>query len=89
MGELDPVQIFVARLNASGVRYMITGAVATITYGEVRHTNDVDIVLALAPGNVKKLIAEFPDVEFYCPPPEVLIEKSSRADRGHFNLLHH
>jgi hypothetical protein len=89
MAELDPVQIFVERLNASGVRYMITGSVATITYGEVRHTNDVDIVLALAPGNVKKLVAKFPIEEFYCPPLEVLIEEASRAERGHFNLLHH
>ena len=89
MGELDPIQVFVARLNASGVRYMITGAVATITYGEIRHTNDVDIVLALAPAGAKKLLAEFPEEEFYRPPLEVVIEESARAERGHFNLLHH
>lgn len=89
MAELDPVQIFVARLNKSGVRYMITGSVATITYGELRYTNDVDVVLALAPGNAGKLLAEFPEEEFYRPPLEVVIEESVRADRGHFNLLHH
>lgn len=89
MAELDPVQIFVARLNASGVRYMITGSVATITYGELRHTNDVDVVLALAPGNAKVLLAAFPEEEFYRPPLEVVIEEAGRAERGHFNLLHH
>ncbi len=89
MAEHDPLQIFIPRLNASGVSYMITGSVATITYGEIRHTNDVDIVIALTPGNAKKLLAEFPEEEFYRPPLEVAIEESARADRGYFNLPHH
>ena len=75
MAELDPVQIFVPRLNASGVRYMITGSIATITYGEIRHTNDVDIVLALAPARAKSLLEAFPEEEFYRPPLEVVIEE--------------
>ena len=36
---------FTARLESAGIRYMVTGSVASIVYGEPRLTHDVDIVL--------------------------------------------
>ena len=41
------VQIFTDRLAAIGVRYMVTGSVAGVLYGEPRVTHDLDVVLAL------------------------------------------
>ncbi len=81
--------IFVNRLNASGIRYMITGAVASIVYGEPRLTHDIDLVLELDDDSALKLVEVFPLEEFYCPPLEILKIEVKRSLRGHFNLIHH
>ena len=81
--------IFVNRLNDSGIRYMITGAVASIVYGEPRLTHDIDLVLELDDASAQKLVEGFPLEEFYCPPFEILKIEAKRSHRGHFNLIHH
>jgi hypothetical protein len=43
MPEPNLFRIFVSRLNKLSIPYMITGAVASIIYGEPRLTNDIDI----------------------------------------------
>ncbi len=90
--DAAPVDLFLLyakKLDALGLSYMVTGSVAGMLYGEPRITHDVDIVLALSPGNVQALAAAFPLDEFYCPPEEVLLEECLRPQRGHFNLIHH
>jgi hypothetical protein len=82
-------QIFVSRLNKLSIIYMITGAAASIIYGEPRLTNDIDLVIDLKPGDVEKFAEAFPIEEFYCPPLEVIKLEISRPLRGHFNLIHH
>jgi hypothetical protein len=54
---------------------MITGAVASIIYGEPRLTNDIDMVIDLKPGDIGQFANYFPIEDFYCPPPEVIIKK--------------
>jgi hypothetical protein len=81
--------IIANRLNAIGATWMATGSIAAMTYGEYRVTNDVDVVLVLAKTDIPKLIAGFPLNEFYCPPADVITVEAARADRGHFNLIHH
>lgn len=44
MPSLEPFRIFTRRLDELGLRYMVTGSVAAIYYGEPRLTNDVDLV---------------------------------------------
>lgn len=68
---------------------MITGAAASIIYGEPRLTNDLDLVLKLKKADVDNLMQAFPLEEFYCPPEEVVILEMGRPARGHFNLIHH
>ena len=82
-------RIFVSRINNLSITYMITGAAASIIYGEPRLTNDIDLVIDLKPGDVEKFTEAFPIEEFYCPPPEVIKLEISRPLRGHFNLIHH
>ena len=82
-------RIFVSRINNLSITYMITGAAASIIYGEPRLTNDIDLVIDLKPGGVEKFMEAFPIEEFYCPPPEVIKLEISRPLRGHFNLIHH
>jgi hypothetical protein len=68
---------------------MATGSIASMSYGEYRVTNDVDIIVVLPEGDVSKLVAAFPIAEFYCPPADVIAVEAARENRGHFNLIHH
>ena len=68
---------------------MITGAVASIIYGEPRLTHDVDLVLEMTEENTKNIVEAFPLDEFYCPPVDVIRLEIRRSLRGHFNLIHH
>jgi hypothetical protein len=80
---------FIRRLNLTQCPYMITGAAASIIYGEPRLTNDLDLVLDLKKADIRKFVQVFPLEEFYCPPEEVIIIEIGRPLRGHFNLIHH
>jgi hypothetical protein len=77
------------RLNATGIRWMATGSIAAMSYGEYRVTNDIDIVLLLSGNDIEKLVAAFPLDEFYCPPEDVIGVEAARDEHGHFNLIHH
>ena len=81
--------IFASRLNRAGIPYIITGAVASIIYGEPRLTHDLDLVVMMKDEDIERLVQAFPSTEFYCPPPEVLTIEMRRPYRGHFNLMHH
>lgn len=77
------------RLNTTGAKWMATGSIASMSYGEYRVTNDVDIILLLAVSEIDKLMSAFPLQEFYCPPEDVIATELTREERGHFNLIHH
>ena len=53
MPEHNLFRIFVSRLNKLSIPYMITGAVASIIYGEPRLTNDIDLVINMEPGDTE------------------------------------
>jgi len=61
---------FIRRLNLTRCPYMITGAAASIIYGEPRLTNDLDLILDLKKGDVPGFVQAFPLEEFYCPPED-------------------
>ena len=88
MQEPNLFQIFISRLNRMGVRYMVTGAVAVIIYGEPRLTHDIDLVIELKTGEAGKVGEAFPPEEFYCPPKENLKVEINRPMKGHFNIIH-
>lgn len=83
------IELFVLRLEALGLPYMVTGSVASMVYGEPRLTLDLDLVVELAIERAAELLAAFPEAEFYRPPFEVVVVECSRESRGHFNLIHH
>lgn len=89
MPSAEPFRIFTRKLEDLGLRYMVTGSIAAIYYGEPRLTNDIDIVVILAQEDAAKLEAAFPLADFYCPPHEVIQLEIAREQRGHFNLIHH
>ncbi|MFK7909708.1 MAG: hypothetical protein AB8F34_03815 [Akkermansiaceae bacterium] len=85
----EPFLLFTSPLQSRGIRYMVSGSVAAIFYGEPRLTNDVDIVLWITSAEVDSLIDAFPETNFYCPPKEVILGEMARPERGHGNLIHH
>lgn len=88
MEEPNLFQIFINRLNKLGIRYMVTGAVAAIVYGEPRLTHDIDLVIELNTEEVEKMVESFSPKEFYCPPVENIKLEMKRSSRGHFNIIH-
>ena len=76
------------RLEQVGIDYCIVGGLASIAYGRPRLTLDADLVVGLEPLEVGRLIAAFPEDEFYLPPAEVLQTELQRDARGHFNIIH-
>ena len=88
MPERNLFQIFISRLEKVQIPYFVTGAVASIIYGEPRLTHDIDLVVELDDEKVEDIIDAFPADEFYCPPIEVIKLEIKRPYRGHFNLIH-
>jgi hypothetical protein len=68
-----------------GLRYLVTGSLATVFYGEPRFTNDIDIVVDLPATHVAELCAAFPSPEFYVSPESAL---QAVARKGQFNVIH-
>ena len=70
-----------------GLRYMVTGSVASIVYGEPRLTHDIDVILELSPQDIERFLSVFPEQDFYKPPAEVLEAEIARDRRGHSNII--
>ncbi len=88
MPEPELFLLFVRPLNRADIRYMVTGSVAAIFYGEPRLTHDVDFVAFLSDANIRGLPGIFPSADFYLPPVEVIAAEAQREQRGHFNIIH-
>jgi hypothetical protein len=88
MPEPELFLLFVRPLNLAGIRYVVTGSVAAIFYGEPRLTHDVDFVVFLREADIEGLAKVFPATDFYLPPPETIAAEARREQRGHFNIIH-
>jgi len=82
--ELEVLRDVVARLESAGVAYMLTGSVAMAVYAEPRMTRDIDIVVELAQGAVRRIVELF-SPDYYVSDEAV---ESAVAMRGLFNLFH-
>ena len=81
-------KIFTSRLNKLKVSYIVTGAVASIIYGEPRLTHHIDLVVELTDDKADRIVKAFQQVDFYCPPIEAIKLELKRPEGGHFNLIH-
>jgi hypothetical protein len=88
MREPELFLLFVRPLNRAGIRYIVSGSVAAIFYGEPRLTHDVDCVVFLNANDVEKLFSVFPEKEFYLPPRETILSEIARGNHGQFNVIH-
>lgn len=55
----------VTALDASGVRYMVVGSLASTVHGEPRSTQDVDLVVRWLPSNARRCVSAFDPDRFY------------------------
>lgn len=81
------LKLVITLLENSKMEYMIVGSVAGSIYGEPRLTRDLDLVVALSPGDVQKFPVMFDSKDFYVPPQEIISQEATRG--GFVNLLHH
>ena len=88
MPEPELSLLFVRPLNRIGARYLVSGSVAAILYGEPRLTHDVDFVIFLRDSDITRWQQVFPAPEFYLPPPEAIAAEIARPSKGQFNVIH-
>jgi hypothetical protein len=88
MPEPDLIELFVHPLDRLQFRYLVTGSVASMLYGEPRVTHDVDLVVFLRPADVPKLSEAYPCPDFCVPPVEAIECEVSRRQKGQFNVIH-
>jgi len=88
MPEPDLIELFVGPLNSERIRYLISGSVAAMLYGEPRVTHDIDLVVFLRATDIEKLPRLYPAPEFYVPPAEVIAAEMARQQHGCFNVIH-
>lgn len=71
-------------LSARRARYFVSGSLASMQYGEIRNTQDVDIVADLSGGDAVSLLERFKEPEFYLRRDAVLdaLERSTQ-----FNII--
>jgi hypothetical protein len=88
MADPDLLGLFIRPLERLGIRYMVSGSVAAMLFGEPRMTLDVDVIVFLDDAAVERLPSGFPPEEFYLPPADVMRLEAARERRGHFNVIH-
>jgi len=74
----------VSVLERLNIPYMVVGGFAAITYGEIRFTADVDIVVDMRYSHVDPFVAAFPIPDYYVSREGML---DSLARRYPFNVI--
>jgi hypothetical protein len=82
--ELDIVRDVSTRLDDAGIGYMLTGSMAMNYYAQPRMTRDIDLVVALQPGDATRVASLF-SPDYYVSREEV---DRSIANHSLFNLIH-
>jgi hypothetical protein len=85
LDQADLLAHVVDALEQAGARYAVTGSQASIAYGEVRFTNDIDVLTDLTAGTVDTFVSRFPEDEYYV---SVDAARQAVASGGQFNIIH-
>lgn len=78
------LEAFQRALDASGVPYMVTGSLASSTFGEPRASEDIDIVIAPTREQLVDLIRHFPGDQYYALQNDAL---EALRNRSMFNII--
>jgi len=88
MLEPDLIELFVRPLDRFEIRYLVSGSVAAMLYGEPRVTHDIDFVVFLREPDLSRLPEVYPAPEFYLPTRDVIAAEIAREQKGQFNVIH-
>jgi hypothetical protein len=84
MNEIDIVRDISRRFEQADIPYMLTGSMAMNYYAQPRMTRDIDVVIAIAPEDVARVVALFrPD--YYVSEENI---RESLVQESIFNLIH-
>lgn len=84
---IETLRDFVEKANKLSLEYMITGSYAMSTYGEIRMTRDIDIVIRLNEEKVTKFVEAF-NADYYISKDSVLRAIRSRSMFNIINQSH-
>jgi hypothetical protein len=65
MSVTEVFQRITAALNRAGIAYMLSGSFASAYYGAPRSTQDIDLVIAATPAQLRAFIENLPGNEYY------------------------
>jgi hypothetical protein len=83
--EIDIVRDVSNKLDQARIGYMLTGSMAMNYYAQPRMTRDIDVVVAIKPNDVDRVVALF-EPEYYVSKESV---RESIEHESIFNLIHH
>jgi hypothetical protein len=84
VNEVDIVRDISRKFEQAGIAYMLTGSMAMNYYAQPRMTRDIDVVVAIVPDDVQRVIDLFrPD--YYVSEQNI---RESLAAESIFNLIH-
>jgi hypothetical protein len=84
LDQLSVLQLVTGRLDAAGIKYMLTGSIAAGYYAQPRMTRDIDLVVELEPADAERIAAAFAP-EFSC---DVDAIRAAIVRQSLFNLIH-
>jgi hypothetical protein len=82
--ELEILKDVAAKLNASGIPYMVSGSVAMNFCATPRMTRDIDVVVEMQRGDIDRFVDLF-GRDYYLEADAI---RDEVARRGMFNLIH-
>ncbi len=85
MEQYELLKYLVNAFEKLGIRYFVTGSIASIFYGEPRFTNDIDIVADINENHILELLKLFPKEEFYISEEAIL---DAINHKYQFNIIH-
>ena len=84
MSAADVLSRISVALNRAGIAYMLSGSFASAYYGPPRATQDIDIVIAATPDQLRTLVHLLPAGEYYVDLDAVL---EAHQRKSMFNVI--
>lgn len=84
MSAADLLRDVIRTLDGVGIPHMLVGSFASSSYGALRATQDIDIVIDPTAGALELFVTAFDEDRFYLNPDAARL---ALADRDQFNLI--
>jgi hypothetical protein len=81
----DLLKYLIMAFDKIGIRYFLTGSIASMFYGEPRFTNDIDVVADVKREHIPLLIESFPSDKFYISEEAIM---DAILHKYQFNIIH-